>query len=78
MEMEDTTKTTLTNVAGQPAHALNNTASQFAERSTTIESSGLPIAVRKYYKEFFNHFILYHIYELKSNEENGLQKYVER
>jgi uncharacterized membrane protein (Fun14 family) len=44
MEMENTAKTTLTNVAGQVSHALNNTASQFAAHSTTIETSGLPVA----------------------------------
>jgi uncharacterized membrane protein (Fun14 family) len=40
MEMENATKTTLTNVAGQVGHALNKTASQFAAHSTTIETSG--------------------------------------
>ena len=45
MEMENATKTTLTNVAGQAGHALNNTASQFAAHSTTIEAAaGLPMA----------------------------------
>ena len=39
MEMENATKTTLTNVAGQVGHALNNTASQFAAHSTTIEAA---------------------------------------
>jgi uncharacterized membrane protein (Fun14 family) len=37
--MENATKTTLTNVAGQAVHALNNTASQFATHSTTVEAS---------------------------------------
>jgi uncharacterized membrane protein (Fun14 family) len=44
MEMENVTKMTLTNVAGQVGHALNNTASQFAAHSTTLEASGLPVA----------------------------------
>jgi hypothetical protein len=38
------TKTTLSNVAGQAIHALNNTASQFAAHSATLETSGLPVA----------------------------------
>jgi hypothetical protein len=45
IEMENATKTTLTNVAGQAVHALNNTASsQFAAHSSTIEAAGLPVA----------------------------------
>jgi uncharacterized membrane protein (Fun14 family) len=44
IEMENATKTTLTNVAGQIRHVLNNTASQFALHSTTIEAAGLPVA----------------------------------
>jgi uncharacterized membrane protein (Fun14 family) len=44
IEIENTAKTTLTNVAGQVGHALNNTASQLAAHSTTIEPSGLPVA----------------------------------
>ena len=44
MEMENATKTTLTNVAGQAVHALNNTASQFVTHSTTLEVAGLPVA----------------------------------
>ena len=44
MEMENATKATLTNVAGQVGHALNNTASQFAAHSSTIEAAGLPVA----------------------------------
>jgi uncharacterized membrane protein (Fun14 family) len=44
MEMENATRATLTNVAGQVGHALNNTASQFTAHSTTIETSGLPVA----------------------------------
>ncbi len=38
------TKTTLLNVVGQTVHALNNTTSQFAPHSTTIEAAGLPVA----------------------------------
>jgi hypothetical protein len=44
IEMENATKTTLTNIAGQAVHALNNTASQFAAHSTTVEATGLPVA----------------------------------
>jgi uncharacterized membrane protein (Fun14 family) len=44
MEMENATKTTLTNVAGQAVHALNNTASQFAAHSSTLQAAGLPVA----------------------------------
>jgi uncharacterized membrane protein (Fun14 family) len=40
MEMENATKTTLTNVV----HALNNTATQFAAHPFDVASSGLPIA----------------------------------
>jgi uncharacterized membrane protein (Fun14 family) len=36
MEMENATMTTLTNVEGQVVHALDNTASQFTTRSSTI------------------------------------------
>lgn len=43
IEMENATKTTLTNVAGQAVHALNDTASQFAAHSTN-EAAGLPVA----------------------------------
>ena len=42
--MENATRSTLTNVAGQAVHAFNNTASQFATHSTSIEASGLPVA----------------------------------
>jgi hypothetical protein len=44
--MENATKTTLANVAitMHAIHALNNTASQFAAHSTTIEAAGLPVA----------------------------------
>jgi uncharacterized membrane protein (Fun14 family) len=44
IEMENATKTTLVNVAGQAVHALNNTASQFATHSSTLEAAGLPVA----------------------------------
>ena len=44
MEMENATRTTLTNVTGQAVHVLDNTASQFATHSSTIAASGLPIA----------------------------------
>jgi uncharacterized membrane protein (Fun14 family) len=44
MEMENATRATLTNVAGQAVHALNNTATQFAAHSTTVEAAGLPVA----------------------------------
>ena len=43
MEMENATKATLTNVAGQAVHALNNTASYFAAHSTTVEAASLPM-----------------------------------
>ncbi len=42
--MESATRSTLTNIAGQVAHALNNTASQFAAHSSVITVSGLPVA----------------------------------
>jgi uncharacterized membrane protein (Fun14 family) len=44
MEMENATRTTLTNITGQAVHVLNNTASQFAVHSSTIATSGLPVA----------------------------------
>ncbi len=44
IEMENVTKTTMTNVAGQALHAINNAASQFTAHSTTIEAVGLPVA----------------------------------
>jgi uncharacterized membrane protein (Fun14 family) len=44
MEIENATKTTLTNVAGQVGHVLNNTASQFAAHSTAVEAADLPVA----------------------------------
>jgi uncharacterized membrane protein (Fun14 family) len=44
MEMENATRTTLTSVVGQPVHAFNNTASQFATHSSTIATSGSSIA----------------------------------
>ena len=42
--MENATRTTLTNVAGQAVHAFNNTASQFAAHSSTVEAAGIPVA----------------------------------
>jgi uncharacterized membrane protein (Fun14 family) len=44
IEMNNATKATLSNVARQTVHALNNTASQFAAHSVTLESAGLPMA----------------------------------
>jgi uncharacterized membrane protein (Fun14 family) len=44
MEMENAAKGTLTNVAGQAVHVLNNTASQFAAHSASVEEAGLPVA----------------------------------
>ena len=41
--MENATKVTLTKVAGQAGHALNNTASQFAAHSTSMEAASLPM-----------------------------------
>ena len=42
--MENATKTTFTNVAGQVGHALNDIASQFAVHFTSVEAAGLPVA----------------------------------
>jgi uncharacterized membrane protein (Fun14 family) len=44
IEMENATKATLTNVAVQVGHAINNTTSQFTTHSSTIETTGLPVA----------------------------------
>jgi hypothetical protein len=44
MEMENATRTTLTSVVGQAVQALNNAASQFATHSSTVTTSGSPIA----------------------------------
>ena len=41
--MENATKATLSNVGREAVHVLNNTTSQFASHSSTIESAGLPI-----------------------------------
>lgn len=41
--MKNATMTILTNVAGQAVHALNNTATQLAAHSATLETSGLPL-----------------------------------
>ncbi|HYA84073.1 MAG TPA: FUN14 domain-containing protein [Candidatus Bathyarchaeia archaeon] len=46
MEMENAARTALTSVVGQAVHAFNNTESQFATHSSTIASSGSPIAAR--------------------------------
>ena len=42
--MENATRSTLTYVAGQIVHALDNTVSQFAVHSAILETSGLPVA----------------------------------
>jgi uncharacterized membrane protein (Fun14 family) len=43
-EIENATRTTLTNMTGQVGHVLNNTAPQFAAaHSSTIEASSLPV-----------------------------------
>jgi hypothetical protein len=44
MEMENATKTTLTNMARRAVHVLNNTASQFAAHPSTVEAASLPVA----------------------------------
>jgi hypothetical protein len=44
IEIENATKTKLTNVAGQGVQVLNNTASQFAIHSSTIQVASLPVA----------------------------------
>jgi uncharacterized membrane protein (Fun14 family) len=44
MEIENVTKATLTNGAGQAVHVLNNTTSQFTAHSSTIEAAALPVA----------------------------------
>ena len=41
--MEDASRSTLTNASEQVAHALNNTATQFASHPSTVAASGLPI-----------------------------------
>jgi hypothetical protein len=38
--MENATKATLSNVGREAVHVLNNTTSQFASHSSTIESAG--------------------------------------
>ena len=43
--MENATRSTLTSVAGQAVHALNNTARQFEAHPSAVAASGLPIAV---------------------------------
>ena len=42
MELENASRTTLTSVVGQAVHALNNTASQFATDSSTIQIQDHP------------------------------------
>ena len=42
--MENATRSTLTNVAGQAVYVLSSTASQFATHSSTVEAAGLPVA----------------------------------
>jgi uncharacterized membrane protein (Fun14 family) len=42
--MENITRSALTNVSGQVVHALNSTATQFTAHSTTVTTSGLPLA----------------------------------
>jgi uncharacterized membrane protein (Fun14 family) len=42
--MENATRSTLTNVAGQAVHALNTTTTQFAVHPSVIAASGLPVA----------------------------------
>jgi uncharacterized membrane protein (Fun14 family) len=42
--MEDGSRSTLTNASEQVAHALNNTATQFASHPSSVATSGLPIA----------------------------------
>ena len=44
VEMEDASRSTLTNASEQVVHALNNTATQFTAHPSTIAASGLPIA----------------------------------
>jgi uncharacterized membrane protein (Fun14 family) len=44
VEMEDASRSTLTNVSEQVVHALNNTATQFASHTSTVTASGLQIA----------------------------------
>jgi uncharacterized membrane protein (Fun14 family) len=42
--MENATRSSLTNVAGQAVHALNNTATQFVAHPSAIAASVLPVA----------------------------------
>ena len=44
VEMENARRSSLISVAGQVIHALNNTATQFAEHPSAVSASGLPIA----------------------------------
>ena len=43
MYLQNATRSTLTNVAGQAVHDLNNTTTQFAAHSTTMVAS-LPVS----------------------------------
>jgi uncharacterized membrane protein (Fun14 family) len=42
--MEDASRSTLTNVSDEVAHALNNVATQFASHPSAVAASGLPVA----------------------------------
>jgi uncharacterized membrane protein (Fun14 family) len=44
VEMEDASRSTLTNASEQVVHALNNTATQFASHPCAVTASGLPVA----------------------------------
>jgi len=44
LEMEDASRSTLTNASDQVIHALNNTAPQFASHPSAVYASGLPIS----------------------------------
>ncbi len=43
-EMENASRSTLTNASEQVVHVLNNTATQFASHPSAVAASGLPIA----------------------------------
>jgi uncharacterized membrane protein (Fun14 family) len=44
LEMEDASRSTLTNASDQFVHALNTTGTQFASHPSAVYASGLPIA----------------------------------
>jgi uncharacterized membrane protein (Fun14 family) len=44
VEMEDASRSTLTNASEQVVHALNNTATQFASHPSAVAAADLPIA----------------------------------